>query len=112
MELNRTARFQCQEFLGNHSRSNDYTTNRAAMQALVDELNARQAQARAGGGERGAAKFRAAGKLLPRERVEWLLDPNTPFLELSPLAAGGCTTASPPARRRSPASASSAASSA
>ena len=42
---------------------------------------------RAGGGARGAAKFRAAGKLLPRERVELLLDPGTPFLELSPLAA-------------------------
>ena len=70
-------------------RSEDYATNRAAMQTLLDELNARQAQARAGGGERGAAKFRAAGKLLPRERVEWLLDPNTPFLELSPLAAEG-----------------------
>ena len=70
-------------------RSDDYTANRAAMQMLVDELNARQAKARAGGGERGAAKFRAAGKLLPRERVEWLLDPNTPFLELSPLAAEG-----------------------
>jgi len=69
--------------------SDAYSTNRAAMQALVDELNARQAQARAGGGERGAAKFRAAGKLLPRERVEWLLDPGTPFLELSPLAAEG-----------------------
>jgi 3-methylcrotonyl-CoA carboxylase beta subunit len=70
-------------------RSEEYTTNRAAMQTLVDELNARQAKARAGGGERGTAKFRAAGKLLPRERVEWLLDPNTPFLELSPLAAEG-----------------------
>ena len=70
-------------------RSPDYAANRAAMQALVDELNERQAKARAGGGERGAARFRAAGKLLPRERVEWLLDPHTPFLELSPLAAEG-----------------------
>ena len=70
-------------------RSPDYAANRAAMQALVDGLNERQAKARAGGGERGAAKFRTAGKLLPRERVEWLLDPNTPFLELSSLAAEG-----------------------
>ena len=72
-----------------NSRSEDHATNRAAMLALLDELNARQAKARAGGGERGVAKFRAAGKLLPRERVEWLLDPGTPFLELSPLAAEG-----------------------
>ncbi len=70
-------------------RSPDYHTNRAAMQALVDELAERQARAAAGGGERGVAKFRAAGKLLPRERVELLLDPATPFLELSPLAAEG-----------------------
>ena len=72
-----------------NSRSEDHATNRAAMLALLDELNARQAKAQAGGGERGVAKFRAAGKLLPRERVEWLLDPGTPFLELSPLAAEG-----------------------
>ena len=68
-------------------RSDDYAANRAAMQVLVDELNERQTRARAGGGERGARKFREAGKLLPRERVEMLLDPATPFLELSPLAA-------------------------
>lgn len=71
------------------TRSPDYQANRAAMQSLVDELNERQARARAGGGERGARKFREAGKLLPRERVERLLDPATPFLELSPLAAEG-----------------------
>jgi 3-methylcrotonyl-CoA carboxylase beta subunit len=70
-------------------RSDDYAANRAAMQALVDELTERQARVSGGGGERGAAKFRAAGKLLPRERVELLLDPATPFLELSPLAAEG-----------------------
>ncbi len=57
------------------------------MLGLVEQLEARQAQVRAGGGERGEAKFRAQGKLLPRERLELLLDPNTPFLELSPLAA-------------------------
>ena len=68
-------------------RSPDYQTNRAAMQTLLDELAERQARASAGGGERGARKFREAGKLLPRERVEMLLDPATPFLELSPLAA-------------------------
>ena len=78
-------------------RSDDYRANRAAMQELVDELNERQARAGAGGGEKGAAKFRAAGKLLPRERVEMLLDPATPFLELSPLAAEGMYNGESPA---------------
>ncbi|MCA9919461.1 MAG: hypothetical protein KC445_15990, partial [Anaerolineales bacterium] len=72
-----------------NTRSEEYKTNRAAMLELVQTLEARQAQARAGGGERGAQKFRQQGKLLPRERLELLLDPGTPFLELSPLAAWG-----------------------
>jgi len=72
-----------------NTRSEEYTANHAAMQKLVDQLNQRLAVARAGGGERGAAKFREQGKLLPRERLELLLDPGTPFLELSPLAAYG-----------------------
>jgi acetyl-CoA carboxylase carboxyltransferase component len=72
-----------------NTRSEEYKTNRAAMLALVETLETRQAQARAGGGERGAQKFRQEGKLLPRERLELLLDPGTPFLELSPLAAWG-----------------------
>lgn len=71
------------------TRSQEYAANYAAMQARVQSLEERLAQVRAGGGERGAAKFRRQGKLLPRERVELILDPNTPFLELSPLAAWG-----------------------
>ena len=59
------------------------------MRRLVDELKARQAKAALGGGEAARAKHVARGKLLPRERVEMLLDPGTPFLELSPLAAYG-----------------------
>ena len=59
----------------------------AAMRALVAELNARLAQVAAGGGEAARARHVARGKLLPRERVEMLLDPDTPFLELAPLAA-------------------------
>lgn len=78
-------------------RSDDYRANRAAMLALIDDLNERQARASAGGGERGAARFRAAGKLLPRERVELLLDPASPFLELSPLAAEGMYNGESPA---------------
>ncbi|MCP4424713.1 MAG: methylcrotonoyl-CoA carboxylase, partial [Chloroflexi bacterium] len=70
-------------------RSEEYKINRAAMLKLVQTFEARQAQVRAGGGERGVKKFRKRGKLLPRERLELLLDPSTPFLELSPLAAWG-----------------------
>ncbi|HFE66363.1 MAG TPA: methylcrotonoyl-CoA carboxylase, partial [Chloroflexi bacterium] len=70
-------------------RSEEYQANVAAMQALVEQLEERQAQVSAGGGEKGAGKMRGRGKLLPRERLELLLDPGTPFLELSPLAAWG-----------------------
>jgi 3-methylcrotonyl-CoA carboxylase beta subunit len=70
-------------------RSADFQTNAAAMRALVDDLNAKVAQAEQGGGDAARAKHTARGKLLPRERVQMLLDPGTPFLELSPLAAFG-----------------------
>ena len=69
-------------------RTDEYKANRTAMLALVDDLQAKLAHARAGN-PKGAAKMAERGKLLPRERVERLLDPNTPFLELSPLAAYG-----------------------
>src|SRR5438067_6708282 len=62
-------------------------TNRASMESLVAELKERLARARLGGPERSRQRHLAAGKLLPRERVERLLDPGTPFLELSQLAA-------------------------
>ncbi|HYK99396.1 MAG TPA: carboxyl transferase domain-containing protein, partial [Candidatus Acidoferrales bacterium] len=64
-------------------------TNRESMRALVAELKERVAKARLGGPERSRQRHVAAGKLLPRERVERLLDPGTAFLELSPLAAYG-----------------------
>jgi 3-methylcrotonyl-CoA carboxylase beta subunit len=66
--------------------SDEDKANYAAMQAFVAKLEERMAWARAGS-KRGAQKMRKRGKLLPRERVERLLDPGTPFLELSPLAA-------------------------
>jgi 3-methylcrotonyl-CoA carboxylase beta subunit len=69
--------------------SEEYQRNREAMRALLDEFEARQETVRQGGGERGQRKFRERGKLLPRERVELLLDPGAPFLELSTLAAWG-----------------------
>ena len=68
-------------------RSADFLANAAAMQALVDDLQTRCAQTALGGNEAARAKHVARGKLLPRERVQRLLDPGTPFLELSPLAA-------------------------
>ncbi|MEY4711737.1 MAG: hypothetical protein RIS88_1187 [Pseudomonadota bacterium] len=72
-----------------NSRSTDFQANAAAMRALVDDLRAQVAQAAAGGGEAARTKHTARGKLPPRERVQMLLDPGTPFLELAPLAAHG-----------------------
>ena len=60
---------------------------REHMTALVAELRERLAQVRRGGPDRARERHIAGGKLLPRDRVERLLDPGTPFLELSPLAA-------------------------
>ena len=68
-------------------RSADFKAGADRMRALVADLNARLAQVALGGGEAARAKHAARGKLLPRERVEMLLDPDTPFLELAPLAA-------------------------
>jgi len=72
-----------------NARSADFQANATAMRALVDDLNVKFAQVEQGGGEAARAKHTARGKLLPRERVNMLLDPGTPFLELSPLAALG-----------------------
>ena len=63
--------------------------NRETMRRLVAELRERLAKARLGGPERARDRHTKSGKLLPRERVERLLDPGTAFLELSPLAAFG-----------------------
>ncbi len=68
-------------------RSDDFKANAQAMQALVDDLRARQAQSALGGGAAARERHTARGKLLPRERVERLLDPGTPFLEIGALAA-------------------------
>jgi 3-methylcrotonyl-CoA carboxylase beta subunit len=70
-------------------RSADFQANAAAMRSVVDDLKARIAQVQQGGGEAARAKHVARGKLLPRERVQTLLDPGTPFLEIAPLAAMG-----------------------
>ncbi len=70
-------------------RSDGFRANAAAMRALLDTLAARTAAAAAGGPLAARQKHLCRGKLLPRERVERLLDPGAPFLELSPLAAHG-----------------------
>jgi 3-methylcrotonyl-CoA carboxylase beta subunit len=68
-------------------RSADFQANARAMQTVVDDLRARCEQIAQGGGEAARAKHVARGKLLPRDRVQMLLDPGTPFLEVAPLAA-------------------------
>ncbi len=70
-------------------RSAESQAHAAAMRGLVADLNAKLAAIAQGGGEAARAKHLARGKLLPRERVEMLLDPDTPFLEIAPLAALG-----------------------
>src|SRR5258708_5561971 len=70
-------------------KSTEYQQNYEAMRRLVEEFHARQTQVRAGGSERARQRHIERGKLLPRERVELLLDPGAPFLELSTLAGWG-----------------------
>ena len=67
-------------------RSEEYRANHAANLAAVETLAAALRDATAGGGEKYNARHRAAGKLLPRERIEMLLDRDSYFLELCPLA--------------------------
>ncbi|MEM9572087.1 MAG: carboxyl transferase domain-containing protein [Pseudomonadota bacterium] len=64
-----------------------YSANRRAMEALVEELHEKTAEAAQGGSERARERHVSRGKLLPRDRVEKLLDPGTPLLELGALAA-------------------------
>ena len=67
--------------------SADFQNNAAAMQTLVDDLKAKLGKISQGGSESARAKHVSRGKLLPRELVERLLDPGTPFLEVAPMAA-------------------------
>ncbi len=70
-------------------RSDEFRAAADAMRAQVDDLKAKVAKIAEGGGEEARKKHAARGKLLPRERVQLLLDPGTPFLELSQLAGLG-----------------------
>jgi len=71
------------------TRSAAFQANAQAMQAMVADLRLQIQASAMGGGEAARAKQLARGKLPPRERVALLLDPGTPFLEFSPLAAHG-----------------------
>jgi 3-methylcrotonyl-CoA carboxylase beta subunit len=70
-------------------RSREFVDNAAAMKGLVEDLRNTLEAAMQGGSEEARARHVARGKLLARERVNLLLDPGTPFLELSALAAYG-----------------------
>ncbi|MEU2558779.1 carboxyl transferase domain-containing protein [Streptomyces longispororuber] len=77
--------------------SDAWRANEAAHRALAEELRGKLAAARLGGGEKARARHTARGKLLPRDRVDALLDPGSPFLEVAPLAADGMYDGQAPA---------------
>ncbi len=70
-------------------RDPEFAENRQANQALVDDLRAKVAKVKEGGGPVARDRHLGRGKLLPRERIRRLLDSGSPFLELSQLAADG-----------------------
>ena len=71
------------------ARGSDFAANREAMLRKLAEIGAEHAKAIGGGGEKYVERHRKRGKLLARERIELLIDEDSPFLELSPLAAWG-----------------------
>ncbi|MGH1372152.1 MAG: carboxyl transferase domain-containing protein [Cellvibrionaceae bacterium] len=70
-----------------NTRTSDFAENQTHMQAQVDDLHSKLDTIKLGGGEKSRERHVGRGKLLPRERVNALLDPGSPFLELSQLAA-------------------------
>ena len=70
-----------------NTKSAEFSNNVSAMQVQVDDLKSTLAHVAQGGGAKSCERHISRGKLLPRERVEGLLDPGSPFLELSALAA-------------------------
>ncbi|MHC4779885.1 MAG: carboxyl transferase domain-containing protein [Planctomycetota bacterium] len=79
------------------TRSADYRENLAAGRDLVEELTSRLGEARKGGPKKAHERQKNLGKISARERLELLLDPDAPFLELSPLAAFGMYDSQAPA---------------
>ena len=69
--------------------SPEFAENASAMLALVDGLNCTLTDIRAGGGEKARARHKDRGKMLPRARIQALIDPSTELLEFSALAAHG-----------------------
>uniref|UniRef100_G3NM83 Methylcrotonoyl-CoA carboxylase beta chain, mitochondrial n=1 Tax=Gasterosteus aculeatus aculeatus TaxID=481459 RepID=G3NM83_GASAC len=67
--------------------SSEYQENYERMQVIVDELKSRTEKVKLGGGEKARRLHTSRGKLLPRERIDRLLDPGSPFLEFSQFAA-------------------------
>ncbi|WP_425411362.1 carboxyl transferase domain-containing protein [Oceanospirillum beijerinckii] len=70
-----------------NTRSEEFQTNRSNMKRLVQDLREKLAEIKQGGGEAAQKKHLDRGKLLPRERINTLLDEGAPFMELSQLAA-------------------------
>ncbi|HRZ53618.1 MAG TPA: carboxyl transferase domain-containing protein, partial [Candidatus Contendobacter sp.] len=70
-------------------RSEEFRANAEAMRAQVADLREKAAQVMLGGGAAARAKHTDRGKLLPRDRIDHLLDPGAPFLEIAQLAAWG-----------------------
>ena len=69
--------------------SPEFAENAAVNRGLADALHDRLVQVSRGGGEKAQRRHAEQGKLFVRERIDGLLDPGSPFLELSPLAAWG-----------------------
>jgi 3-methylcrotonyl-CoA carboxylase beta subunit len=71
------------------ARSEEFKANSASLQRQVDDLRARAGEVALGGDAKSRERHVARGKLLPRERVDGLLDAGAPFLEIGQLAALG-----------------------
>ena len=70
-----------------NTRSEEFLANAARMEGLVGDLREQLEETRKGGGEKYQDRHQSRGKLLVRDRINALIDPGSPFLELSQLAA-------------------------
>ncbi|MFN3580318.1 MAG: methylcrotonoyl-CoA carboxylase, partial [Pseudomonas sp.] len=72
-----------------HASSPDFAANSKAMRTLVENLQQLLSKIAEGGGATAQERHLSRGKLLPRQRIDSLLDPGSPFLEIGQLAAHG-----------------------